>query len=206
MQPEPPRWNHNIQYHPVVLAAVPPGCRRALDVGCGEGQLTRELRQHVDEVVGVDPDAASIALAREQASPGLEYVVGDVLTHPFEPASFDLVSAVATLHHLDAGTGLARMADLLRPGGVLVVVGCARSELPADLPWEVAAVVANRIHRRRTPVWEHPSPTVWPPPVTYAQMRRLAHRALPGVRYRRHLLWRYSLTWTKPQAAGLSAA
>jgi hypothetical protein len=41
------RWNHDIHYHPVVLAAVPEGCRRALDVGCGEGQLTRELQPRV---------------------------------------------------------------------------------------------------------------------------------------------------------------
>ena len=204
MHGDPARWNHNIQYHPVVLAAVPPGCRRALDVGCGEGQLPRELRRRVDEVVGLDPDGPGVALARAQAGPGLSYVVGDVLTHPFEPASFDLVSSVATLHHLDATAGLRRMAELLRPGGVLVVVGCARSELPRDLPWEVAAVVAHRLHRMTKDVWEHPSPTAWPPPETYSGMRRLAADVLPGARYRRHLLWRYSLTWTKP-VPGVSA-
>jgi 2-polyprenyl-3-methyl-5-hydroxy-6-metoxy-1,4-benzoquinol methylase len=48
------RWNHNIHYYPLVLAAVPAGCRRALDVGCGEGQLTRELAVRVPEVVGID--------------------------------------------------------------------------------------------------------------------------------------------------------
>ena len=79
MHGDPARWNHNIQYHPLVLAAVPPGCRRALDVGCGEGQLTRELRRRVDEVVGLDPDGPGVALARAQAGPGLSYVVGDVL-------------------------------------------------------------------------------------------------------------------------------
>ena len=30
-------------------------------------------------------------------------------------------------------------------------------------------------------------------------MRRIAAQELPGVRYRRHLLWRYSLVWTKPK-------
>jgi hypothetical protein len=33
--------------------------------------------------------------------------------------------------------------------------------------------------------------------VTDAEMHRIAQRQLPGVRYRRHLLWRYSLVWTK---------
>jgi hypothetical protein len=39
---------------------------------------------------------------------------------------------------------------------------------------------------------------VWPPPDSFGQTRRLARRVLPGVRYRRLLLWRYSLVWTKP--------
>jgi hypothetical protein len=32
----PRRWNHNLHYHRVILDAVPAGCRRSLDVGCGE--------------------------------------------------------------------------------------------------------------------------------------------------------------------------
>jgi hypothetical protein len=82
---------------------------------------------------------------------------------------------------------------------VLVVIGCARSRLPLDVPWELAALVAHRVHRRGRTVWEHPSPKAWPPPETYARMRRLASELLPGVHYRRHLLWRYSLTWTRPR-------
>lgn len=192
------RWNHNLHYHPVILAAVPSPCRRALDVGCGEGTLARALRARADEVVGLDRDAASIALAREQGPGDVDYVLGDLRTHPLEPASFDLVTAVASLHHMDAADALHRMADLLRPGGVLAVIGLARSRFPADLPYELAAVVAHRWFRLTRTRWEHPSPIVWPPPETYAGMRELAERVLPGVRYRRHLLWRYSLVWVKP--------
>ena len=48
------RWNHNIHYHPVVLATVPAGARTALDVGCGEGTLARALRRRVPHVLGMD--------------------------------------------------------------------------------------------------------------------------------------------------------
>lgn len=192
-------WNHNIHYHPLVLRSVAAGATDALDVGCGEGMLTRALRRTVPHVVGIDIDPASINLAREKDD-RISYLLADLLTHPFEPASFDLVASVATLHHLDAATGLRQMRDLVRPGGTLVVVGCARSTMPADLPAEVGALVTHRLHRRSKAYWEHPSPTVWPPPETYAGMRRLARRELPGVRYRRHLLWRFSLTWTRPRA------
>jgi len=93
------------------------------------------------------------------------------------------------------------MRDLLRPGGTLAIIGLARPDLPADLPAVIASVVATRLHHltKKQKQWSHPSPTVWPPPETYAGIRRLAARDLPEVRYRRHLLWRYSLIWTKPR-------
>ena len=98
------RRNHNTIHYPVVLGAVAPGSQRALDVGCGEGTLTRQLRRLVPEVVGIDTDEASIAAARADPVPGnIRYVVGDVLTDPLEPSSFDLVSAVASLHHISHG-------------------------------------------------------------------------------------------------------
>lgn len=196
-------WNHNIHYHRLILRSLPEGARDALDVGCGEGTLARELRRIVPRVTGIDLDPASIDAARaHDGDTGVDYVLGDVLTHPFEPASFDAVVSVAALHHMDAATALGRLRDLLRPGGTLAVVGCARSTWPADVPFEAAGVVANFVHRRTKNYWEHPSPTVWPPPETYAGMRHLAAQLLPGARYRRHLLWRYSLVWTKPRRDG----
>lgn len=192
------RWNHNIHYHPRVLRAVPDGARRALDVGCGEGMLARELARTVPHVTGIDLDGPSIDQARVYPD-DVDYIVGDFLAHPFEPASFDVVASVAALHHMDAAAGLARMRDLLRPGGVLVIVGLAHGALPGDLPREVAAVIVGSFHRAVRGHWQHPSPVVWPPPVTYSQMRALAAGILPGSQYRRHLLWRYSITWKKPQ-------
>jgi SAM-dependent methyltransferase len=124
-------------------------------------------------------------------------VLGDFLGYPFPAASFGLVSCVAALHHMDPAAALKRMAELLAPGGVLVVSGVARPA-PRDLPLDVAAAVANLGYRAARGYWQHPSPIVWPPPHTYRQIRALAEDVLPGVRYRRHLLWRYSLTWTRP--------
>ncbi|MBG0831443.1 class I SAM-dependent methyltransferase [Planomonospora sp. ID67723] len=192
------RWNHNIHYHPHILRAIPDGARRALDVGCGEGMLARELRRTVPHVTGIDLDAPSIDQAREHPD-DVDYVLGDFLTHPFDPASFDVITSVATLHHVDAATGLARMRDLLRPRGVLAVVGLARDTMPNDLPRVLIGVTASAFHRARKGHWSHPSPTVWPPPVTYPQMRALATEILPGSQYRRHLLSRYSIIWRKPQ-------
>ena len=197
------RWNHNVHYHRLVLDSVPAGARDVLDVGCGEGMLARRLRRTVPNVVAIDLDRASIDLAEAQ-SPGtdIDYRHGDFVTHPFPRESFDMIVSIATVHHMAAHTALARMKDLLRPGGTLAIVGLARGRPPADLPMELAGVVANWVHRLTKTEWDHPSPTVWPPPETYTAMRRLAVRLLPGARYRRHLLWRYSIIWTKPPREG----
>lgn len=192
-------WNHNIHYHPLLLAAVPLGARAALDVGCGEGMLTRRLAERIPHVVGIDADETSIETARAAAG-HIDYVLGDILTYPFEPQTFDVVTSVATLHHMDTTAALVRMAGLLRPGGVLGVIGCARASGVSDVPWELGGALAHQVLNRRRTYWEHPSPTVWPPPLTYAQMRDHAASLLPGSRFRLHLLWRYSLVWIKPRA------
>lgn len=126
VMPDAQRWNHNLHYHRSILGSLRGGCESALDVGCGEGVLTRQLRRQVAHVVGIDLDEGSIRLAEQQSRPDdISYVIGNVLTYPFEPASFAAVTSVATLHHLDAEAGLRRMAELLRPGGTLAVVGLA---------------------------------------------------------------------------------
>jgi hypothetical protein len=102
---------------------------------------------------------------------------------------------------MDEAAALARMRDLLRPGGTLAVVGLARSRYPADLPRELAGVAVDRVHRARRTPWESSAPTVWPPARTYREVRDLARRLLPGACFRHRLLWRYTLIWTKPAAA-----
>lgn len=200
MVPDSERWNHNIHFHPWVLSTVPRSARSALDAGCGEGMLTRRLRAVVPHVVGVDLDAASIALARTSSPPDIEFRLADVLDAGLEPASFDVVASVATLHHIDAVAGLTALRGLLRPGGVLAIVGCARSAVPRDVPFELVSASMHRILRRGRTVWEHPSPVVWPPPVTYSAMRRIAASVLPGSHFRRRPPWRYTLTWQAPPA------
>lgn len=191
-------WNHNSHYHRVILEAVPSGCRRALDVGCGEGTLTRQLRVLVPEVIGVDNHAESVAMARAHPdADDITYIEADVLAPDFPDESFDLITAVASLHHMNAHVALVRLKSLLRTGGVLAVVGLARSTA-IDWPLDLAAVIPHRVRVLRDGCWEHPSPIVWPPPESYASMRRIATDVLPGARYRRRLYWRYTLIWVKP--------
>lgn len=193
------RWNHNLHYHRVVLDAVPAGARTALDVGTGDGLLARDLHRVVPDVTGIDLDADVLERARTE-DPDVTWVHGDVLTHPFPSGSFDVVASVAVLHHFpDAEAALTRLADLTAPGGLLAVVGLARSTTPADYAWELAGIAQHQVLSRRRGYWDHTAPTAWPPPHSYRDVRALARRLLPGVRWRHLPLWRYALLWRKPQ-------
>jgi 2-polyprenyl-3-methyl-5-hydroxy-6-metoxy-1,4-benzoquinol methylase len=195
-----PAWNHNLHYHPLILRALPDPCASALDVGCGEGALARELAGRAKRVVAIDRHAPTLALARRHdVASNVELVLGDFLTHAFEPCSFEAVVSIAALHHMGMAPALERMRALVQPGGALAVVGIARSRSPADFAFDAAGFVVHRVLARTRTPWESAAPTLWPPPETYTEARRIAERVLPGVRFRRHVLFRYSLLWTKPR-------
>lgn len=191
------RWNHNIHYHHLILDAVPADARSALDVGCGDGLLAAELRGVVPDVTGIDMDKAVLDSARAESA-AVSWVHGEAMTYQFG-RRFDVVTSVATLHHIsDLEAALSRLADLTEPGGVLAVVGIARSSRPKDVALHLAGMVQHRWLARRWGVWEHTAPTVWPPPHNYATVCRTAARVLPGVQWKQLPMWRYALIWHKP--------
>jgi len=53
-------FNHNDHYHRLLLRQLPPGCRRALDVGCGTGRFARRLAQRGIQVDAIDRSPAAI--------------------------------------------------------------------------------------------------------------------------------------------------
>jgi hypothetical protein len=90
------------------------------------------------------------------------------------------------LHHVGMVEGLRAMLSLVTPGGLLLVVGSARSKYPRDFLYDAVGSVAVRFYRP----WHTTAPIVWPPPVTYAEAARIAEDVLPGVRYRREIKFR----------------
>jgi 2-polyprenyl-3-methyl-5-hydroxy-6-metoxy-1,4-benzoquinol methylase len=196
-----PGWNHNVHHHGVLLDALPDPCGRVLDVGCGDGVLTGQLADRAASVLALDVDAGSVARTRALVA-GREHVEvrqADVMEADLPPASFDAVLAVAVLHHLGLRPGLVRLASLVAPGGVLGVVGLARSRTGYDLAHDVVGVVRTRVERRRRGYHEISAP-IAEYRETYTEVLRVATLLLPEVRYRRHPLFRYSLVWTRPEA------
>ncbi|SIR79013.1 class I SAM-dependent methyltransferase [Williamsia sterculiae] len=192
------RWNHNIHYHRLIETAVPPGARTALDVGTGNGLLAADLSRTIPQVTAIDIDTAVLRSARLE-SDAVEWIRGDVLTHPLASRSFDVVASVATLHHLPDLTGaLHRCADLVAPGGVLAIVGIARTSRPRDVLLHLGGQVQHRYLSWRHGFWEHTAPMVWPPPHTYAEVEQAVHAELPSARWRQLPMWRYLIVWRRP--------
>lgn len=98
---------------------MPAPSGRALDLGCGEGRLARDLEAIGHDVVGVDLSAAMVAAAREAALE-MELHVADAAALPFADASFGLVVAFMSLQDVDDLRGaMSEAARVLAPGGTL---------------------------------------------------------------------------------------
>lgn len=97
--------------------------KHVLDLGCGEGYVSRLIRKrNAESVIGIDISANMIELARKAATSGNEhYYCSNVLeAEVYKSETFDLVLAVFLFNYLtieDSGELLKRIYLTLKPGG-----------------------------------------------------------------------------------------
>ena len=92
-----------------------------LDVGCGAGFLTNALARHgLRSVTGVDLSPGSLEVARRwDLTGGVRYRPGDATHLPFACSSFDAVTTMDLLEHVEQpGEVVRECARVLRPGGL----------------------------------------------------------------------------------------
>ncbi|MFT2753224.1 class I SAM-dependent methyltransferase [Clavibacter sp. Sh2088] len=111
------------------------GARSILDLGCGTGMLTVSLQAPGRRVVGVDPSAAMLDVARHRpGGDAVEWIHGDSRALPSGP--FDLAFLTGNVvQHIPDAEWIRTLADLrgaLRAGGTLTF----ESRNPADGAWE----------------------------------------------------------------------
>jgi demethylmenaquinone methyltransferase/2-methoxy-6-polyprenyl-1,4-benzoquinol methylase len=105
----------------VRAAGLRPG-ERALDLGCGTGDLAVLLSARAD-VVGLDLSRAMLRAARVKAGGAVRLVQGSAMHLPFGDASFDAVASAFVLRNLrDLNGALAEVVRVLRPGGRVALV------------------------------------------------------------------------------------
>ncbi|WP_027133303.1 class I SAM-dependent methyltransferase [Geminicoccus roseus] len=102
------------------LAGIAPGRGRALDGGCGTGQLSVLLAEKFQEVVATDASAAQIAQATPH--PRVRYRVATAERSGLEEASVDLVTVAQAAHWLDLPAFYDEVRRVARPGAALALI------------------------------------------------------------------------------------
>jgi SAM-dependent methyltransferase len=161
------RWPHDAYWYfrDAFFALLPPPGRRTLDVGCGEGRVTRDLRARGYDTVGLDPSPTLIEAARADDPDG-EYLLGRAETLPFADASFELVVAYNSLMDVeDMPSAVAEIGRVLGPHGALCA--CITHPLADSGRWqdEETFVVRERYLERRRFQGTFERPGM--PPVTF---------------------------------------
>lgn len=104
-----------------LVQKVQPEC--LLEVGCGTGHWLAQIGTLVPMCCGLDLSAGMLHQAQRQGA-ALRLTRGRATCLPFADGLFDLIFCVNALHHFgDPARFIAEAARLLRPGGMLAVVG-----------------------------------------------------------------------------------
>ena len=93
---------------------------KLLDVGCGAGFLTNHFASENFAVYGLDISEDSLRVARNHdATQSVTYVAGDAYRLPYDDASFDVVTSMDFLEHVDRPADVIKeISRVLKPGGL----------------------------------------------------------------------------------------
>jgi len=97
---------------------------RVLDVGAAGGQITALVGNHVQEIVGIDPDKSAIdhAIYTYSAPGRVGFLVADALDLPFKDESFDLILNNQVYEFVkDDQKMMDEMKRVLKPGGEILL-------------------------------------------------------------------------------------
>jgi len=194
----PDYWNHNTAYHPWLVAIAAEHRGDVLDVGCGDGLLSQRLSPVSRSVTGIDPDPAAIGRAADRLASVRHVTVSHGDFEDYQPGArrYDLITFVASLHHMDLRASLVKACGLLTPTGEIAVVGCSANRTVRDWVWSAMCVPAARIGSWLHSETRNIGVVVKDPKEGLDDIRRTVDEVLPGASVRRALYYRYLLRWS----------
>jgi ubiquinone/menaquinone biosynthesis C-methylase UbiE len=206
----PDAWDHNRQYQSHLLKGLVK-CERALDIGCGTGELTRSLARYADDVVGIDVSRGMIDSANERyAGKGIRFIQADAEGFlGATPMRFALIVCVAALHHFNEPKALGLMKGALSSRGRLLILDLYKQKTIAEFLLSALASAANPmmmlIRRGRISITEQER-EAWREHFRYddyltmREIREASAKALGKAEIHRLLFWRYSLKYKNGEA------
>ena len=203
-------WDHNNHYHQFLIKQLPRKCHTVLDLGCGVGKFSRLLAKYTDEVVAIDLSPKSIEIAEQRSTDftNIDFQVADISQWQFPSAHFDTIASIATVHHLALEDLLPKLRASLKPGGVLIILDLLKHHNIQDTLIDLIAVPLNwwflatkNKHIKPSPeaaevMKEHLRTDEY---LNFSQVKKIYTDSLKTAKIRRHLFWRYSVIWHKPQ-------
>jgi ubiquinone/menaquinone biosynthesis C-methylase UbiE len=132
-----------------LIAEQAPARDLAWDCATGSGQAAIGLARHFARVEATDASAQQIAHALP--APNVAYSVQPAESTSFAPASFDALCVAQALHWFDLDRFVAEAKRVLRPGGVVAVVGYGWSAVSPEFDRELERVVLKPIEDRWPP-------------------------------------------------------
>ncbi|MBC9251244.1 SAM-dependent methyltransferase [Pseudomonas alcaligenes] len=113
------------------LAAVAPDRRLAVDVGCGNGQLTKQLAGYFSSVAGFDPSADQIAHSVPQEN--VSYRCAPAEDLPLPSHSTSLVTAAQAAHWFDLPRFYSEVRRVAVPQAILALISYGVLRLDGEL-------------------------------------------------------------------------
>lgn len=125
------------------LASVSPDHALAVDVGCGNGQLTLPLAAYFDRVIGLDPSEEQIAHAATH--PRIAYGLAHAGQLPVGSGRADLVTVAQAAHWFDLPRFYEEVRRIAASGGVLALVSYGVLTLEGEVGERFARFYAREI-------------------------------------------------------------
>ncbi len=113
------------------LTSLVPSHGLAVDVGCGNGQLTTQLSPHFETVVGADPSGDQIR--NTHVADGVRYVVAAAENLPIRDRSTTLITAAQAVHWFDRPAFYSEVRRIAPDDAVLALVSYGVMQLEPDL-------------------------------------------------------------------------
>lgn len=130
---EAPGWylkgtGFNIRIRQETVRDLVSGARfdRILDIGCGNGAISIPLLRPDNHLTLVDLSSTMLSIARSNVPADLadnvEFLNSDLMVAELEPHAYDLIVCLGVLAHVESPAAtVERIANLLRPGGTLIL-------------------------------------------------------------------------------------